>query len=182
MKRVLVIVGFVLLLAVSASAQAPKLGVGAFGGLSMPVLQDDQSQGTMFGARGRFALTPGIVLEPFFASAAWGDPDAVDGVELVSGSKVTAFGLNAALGISPGKPGLKPFFLAGVGSFKVKNDDTGYDESAFGFQGGLGFAFGLAPQFDLDIRGVGMIAPQESGSKKSLNILAGLTFYFGANQ
>lgn len=180
MKTLLIAATVVVMLVASASAQAPRFGAGAFGGLSIPIIQDDQASGTIFGARGRIALMPMLQVEPYFASTQWGAPDAIDGVDLaIDGSKVTAFGVDATIGFTPAKLGPKPFLVAGVGSFKVKNDDTGYDESKLGFNAGLGLAIGVSPFLDLDVRGVAMIASQETGSKKALNIMAGVTYNFG---
>lgn len=178
MKRVL-LAALVLLLAQSAvQAQTPSLGVGAYGGINIPLLQDDQASGTVFGFRGRVKVLPFLVAEPNVMLAKWGDPDAIDGVDLgIKGSKITGFGVDATVGGLPGAPGFKPFLVVGVGSFKIKNDDTGFDESNLGFKGGLGFGFGLTPKFDLDVRGALLVVPQEDGgSKKGALVTAGLSF------
>jgi hypothetical protein len=76
--------------------------------------------------------------------------------------------------------GVMPYFVAGIGSYKVKNDDTGYDQSKIGFSGGLGLGVGLSPRFGLDVRGKFIVAPQEEGgSKKAVGITAGVNFHFG---
>ena len=72
--------------------------------------------------------------------------------------------------------------FVGAGMYKIKNDDTGYDESKLGFDAGLGFMFGLTPYVDLDIRGTFMTAPQEEGAKKAVLVTGGLTYYFGVGQ
>ncbi|HOP06113.1 MAG TPA: outer membrane beta-barrel protein [candidate division Zixibacteria bacterium] len=180
MKTLLTAAIAAVLLVGTVSAQLPKFGAGAFGGVSIPVVQDDQTNGTVFGARGRVGLLPILQIEPYFASTQWGAPDPVDGVNLgIDGSTVTAFGLDATIGFPPAKLGLKPFLTGGIGSFKVKNDDTGYDESKLGFNAGLGLGIGVSPFLDIDVRGVAMIAPQESGSKKAINLMAGVTYNFG---
>jgi hypothetical protein len=163
------------------TAPGPKLGAGAFFGMSFPVLQEDQGNGTEFGLKGRFGLANTIVLEPFFASTSWGEPDPIDDFDLgIEGSKVTAFGIEASLGNLPGQMGVSPFFFAGIGSYKVKNDDTGFDESSMGYSGGLGVGIGLSPMFSLDLRGKFMVIPMNDGSKKSIGVVAGVNFAFGA--
>jgi len=172
-----------LLLAPSVMAQGgPRLGAGAYFGLSFPILQDDQKSGTDFGLKGRYGLGSIIVLEPYVSFVKWGEPDPVDGVELgITGSKVTSFGLEASLGNFPGQMGVAPYFVAGVGSYKVKNDDTRYESSKLGFSAGLGVGIGLSPMFSLDFRGKAIVVPlEEGGSKKAVGATGGINFTFGA--
>ena len=174
------IMALILLLAVATvSAQTPKFGVGAFAGFSLPVAQDDQGSGTEFGFRGRLKLSF-LTVEPNFTIAKWGEGDLISGVTAMpDGSKVTSFGIDALLGGAPGVPGFKPFFVIGAGSYKVKNDDTQFEETALGFSGGLGFLIGLSPKFDRDARGKAVVIPMEDGgSKKALSVTAGLAMNF----
>jgi opacity protein-like surface antigen len=91
------------------------------------------------------------------------------------GSKVTAFGVDALLGGAPGVVGFKPYFVIGAASYKVKNDDTKFEETDFGFSGGLGVMLGLTPKFDVDVRGKAVVIPMEDGgSKKAISVIAGV--------
>lgn len=157
-------------------AQAPQIGIGAFGGLNIPIAQDDQGSGSVFGIRGRIQVLPLLVAEPNFLVSNWGAPDAIDGVDLgIDGSKVTGFGLDVTVGGGMVGVGFKPFAVVGIGSFKVENEETGYDESNFGFKGGIGFGIGLTPRFGLDVRATALIIPQEDGgSKKGALIIGGV--------
>ena len=179
-----ILIGLLLTLFVLPSVMAQprtKLGAGVFAGLSIPLIQDDQSQGFEYGFKGRFGVASIIVLEPYVSFVKWGEPDPVDDVELgITGSKVTSFGLEATLGNSPGQMGVVPYFVAGIGSYKVKNEDTGYESSKFGVSAGLGLGIGLSPKFSLDVRGKAIVAPQEEGgSKKAIGATAGVNFSFG---
>ena len=178
MKRVMLAALVLLMAQTAVQAQTPSLGVGAYGGINIPLAMDDQASGTVFGFRGRVKLLPFLVAEPNIMLAKWGDPDAIDGVDLgIKGSKITGFGVDATLGGLPGGVGFKPFLVVGVGSFKIKNDDTGFDESNLGFKGGLGFGIGMSPKIDLDVRGALLVVPQEDGgSKKGALITAGVSF------
>lgn len=186
MKKAITVACLLMLVAAtSAVAQSggPRLGVGAFAGLSIPVLQDDQAQGTEFGFKGRVGFGSLLVVEPYVSFAQWGEPDPVEDVELgIDGSKLTSFGLDAVLGNMPGKLGVAPYFVAGVGSYKVKNDDTEYESSKIGWSAGLGLGYGFSPQLSLDLRGRVIVAPQEEGgSKKAIGATAGINFSFGGN-
>ncbi len=176
--RKFAIVAVLMLVAVAASAQTPKLGVGAFGGLSIPLAQDDQASGTVFGFRARISLAGSLALEGQLGMTKWGQADPVDGITLPEGSKLTSFGVNGILGGGPG-PGMKPFFLAGFGSYKIKNDDTGFDESRMGYNGGIGLGIGLGPKLSLDARGEAVIIPMDGGgSKKAVTGTAGVMLFF----
>ena len=183
MKQLTVVLGLVLLLAVPqvTAQEGPKLGVGAWAGMSIPVIQDDQESGMVFGFMGRFKVLPFLVVEPGVSFTKWGAPDDIEGIDFgKDGSKLTSIGVNATLGGAPGVPGVKPFFVAGVASYKVKNDVNGYEQSNLGWNAGLGLGFGLSPSFDLDFRGLVVVAPQDNGSKKALSVTGGLNFNFGA--
>jgi hypothetical protein len=147
--------------------------------MNIPIVQDDQASGTVFGLLARVKAFSFIVLEPNVAFGKWGEPGEVDGYDLgIDGSKVTSFGIDATVGGVPGVPGFKPYGLIGIGIYSVKNDDTDYDESKLGFSAGLGFGIGITPMVDLDLRGKFIIAPQEEGSKKAVYATAGLTYNF----
>lgn len=173
--RVAVVLMTLLLIGAALAAQAPAIGVGAFGGSSIPVAQDDQSSGTEFGFRARVKLAF-VTFEPNFTFSKWGQADPVEGISLPDGSKVTAFGIDALLGGAPGVAGFKPYFVIGAASYKVKNDDTKFEETDLGFSGGLGVMLGLSPKFDIDARGKAVIIPMEDGgSKKAFSVTAGVT-------
>ena len=183
MKRLLMflVVGLLVMVSGAAAQTGVKLGVGASFGMNIPLIQDDQAGGTEFGFKGRWGLGSFLVVEPNLTFAKWGKPDPIDGVDLgIDGSKLNGIGLDVVLGNSPGAIGFKPYFVAGFGSYKVKNDDTGYDQSKMGWNAGLGFGVGLTPKFDLDLRGKFIVAPQEAGSKKAVAVVGGVNFNFGS--
>ncbi len=180
MKKGLIILGLVIFAISSVQAQGIKIGAGAYGGVNIPVVQQDQSMGTAFGLRARVSFLPILVAEPNVMFGKWGKPGEVEGVDLgIDGSKVTSYGIDVAIGAGPGKVGFKPFGFVGAGIYSIKNDDTGYDESKLGFDVGLGFMIGMVPYLDIDVRGTAIIAPQEAGSKKAIVVTGGLTYYFG---
>ena len=180
MKKLIAAGALVLLIVSATQAETPKLAVGAFAGVNIPVLQQDQGMGTAYGAKASVRLMPMLALEPHFTLAKWGDPGDVDGVDLgITGSKVTSFGLDAVIGKPPAK-GLGFVLIGGVASYKVENEDTGYESSKIGFAGGLGLVLKLMPMLDLEVRGKALIAPQEEGgSKKAGLVTGGLTYHFG---
>jgi len=179
MKRIVLIIGLVLLMSPLVDAQGLKFGLGAFAGGNIPVAQDDQKTGTAYGVLGRIRIFSFVIAEPNVTLGKWGKPDPIRGVDLgIDGSKINSYGIDALLGAAPGTVGFKPYGIVGAGIYSVKNDDTGYDESKLGYSVGLGFSLGLIPALSVDLRGKAIIAPQEKGSKKAVLITGGLTYYF----
>jgi len=177
MRKTVIVVALILLASL-ASADIPKLGAGAFGGVSIPLIQQDQAQGTEFGLRGRVSLLSFLSAEAQLAFTKWGKPDPIEGIPWTEGSKVTSFGINGVLGGGPG-PGVKPFFVVGAGSYKIKNDETKLEISRLGYSGGLGIGIGLGPKIGLDVRGEAVVVPlEEGGSKKAVKVTGGLFYNF----
>lgn len=179
--RKIVLLALLITLSVSpALAQMPKISAGVFGGVSIPIVQKDQASGTEFGLRLRAKVLSFLTAEPNLSFTKWGKPGPLDEIDLdIDGSKVTTIGLDATIGGLPGTTGFKPFFVLGLASYKVKNDDTQFDQSKLGYSGGFGFAVGFVPMLDIDVRSKLVIIPTEGGgSKKAVSILGGLNYNF----
>src|SRR5437667_8327103 len=89
MKKKLIPVLFALALA-PCVAHAVGVGVGVFGGVGVPVLQDDNGQGTVFGVRVPVNLVPLVTVEPYFSKGSGGDKD-----QDVGGLSLTRSGIDA---------------------------------------------------------------------------------------
>ena len=141
---------------------------------------EDQGTGSAFGFKARIKARDFLVVEPNITFGKWGSPDPINGIDLgIDGSKVSSYGLDLTIGGLPGAVGFKPFGFVGAGFYSIENDDTGYEESKLGISAGLGFAIGLSSNFDFDVRGKAIVAPQEKGSKKAVFVIGGLTYNFG---
>ncbi|MDZ4723255.1 MAG: outer membrane beta-barrel protein [candidate division Zixibacteria bacterium] len=181
MRKPILIISALLLMASSTTAVLPKFGIGVFGGLNIPVVQQDQGNGTLFGVRGRLKVLPFAVFEPNATFGKFGDPDDIEGIDLGNGSDFNSFGLDVTLGGLPGVVAFKPFLVVGIGSYTTKNDMTKVDNSDVGYSVGLGVGLGFSPKFDIDVRGKAIIIPiDEGGSKKTINATVGLTYNIGA--
>jgi hypothetical protein len=129
-------------LALTASlAQAGGIGVGAFGGVMVPVPSDNQTQGTVYGVRVPVSLVPMISVEPFYAKGKFGDKDIQVLTTTVSipGADVTSYGANVALNL--GGP-VRFYPYAGLNSTKFEFGAASATYS--GWQAGLGFGLSLA--------------------------------------
>ena len=158
-------------------------GVGVAGGAVIPIVQDDEGTGPHVSLRGLFRPINPLGLEISLTIARFGDPQIdLPGVTSdLEGSSLTAFGLDGILGADPGGL-IRPFFIVGIGYFRVSRDQTRAWDSPgaeFGYAGGLGLAIGLTRQLQLDLRGRLNIVPAEgSSSRKSAFVQGGLNYYF----
>src|SRR5262247_3288292 len=89
---------------VAGSAHAGNIGVSGFAGMSIPIVQDDNGTGPIFGVRIPVQLLSHVTLEPFFASTSDGEAsEEIGGVSSTrSGFDVTSFGANALLTFGKG--------------------------------------------------------------------------------
>ena len=146
------------------TAGATSIGVGAFGGMSIPVLQDDNGQGTMMGLRAPVSLLPLVTVEPYFAKASGGDKDQdIEGTTITrDGLDITGFGANVLLTFG-GKTQFYPF--AGIGSYKLAR--AGSDDltnTAYTF--GLGLGISPMPKLSIHLRGELAAAVEGDVSRK----------------
>ena len=145
-----------MLLAIAAITLAPcvahalGIGVGAYGGAGVPILQDDNGQGTIFGIRAPISLIPMITVEPYFAKGSGGDKDQdVAGVTYTrSGIDQTTFGANVLLTFG-GPMSLYPY--AGIGSTKLERDPLDATTTSYNF--GLGLGISPMPKLSVHLRG-----------------------------
>ena len=184
MKRYTLWVMVAVVVFAAAGAQAGILGIGvtAFGGLNIPVAQDDVESGTIFGLRVPVQAISMLRAEPWLGLAKGGDYTIPGnfGSATFPGADVTTFGLNALLGTPMSAPGVSIAFLAGIGSHKIKIEGLD-DVSRVGYNLGvdLGVGLGAAP-LSLSGRGEILIIPLDGGgSRKNAYLTAGLTYKFG---
>ena len=175
MRKLWIAATFGLLLAAGA-AHATGVGVGVFGGLSYPVIQDDVSNGTVLGIRVPVSLVPMITAEPFYMSSSLGDKDeTLGGITYTrDGFDEKAYGLSVILG-SPTGMGFKFYPIVGIGKYKLERtgsediDDTGYNV-------GLGIGIGATPKVSLQARGELQLVKTGDTSRKFGNATVGLTY------
>ncbi|HWR83205.1 MAG TPA: outer membrane beta-barrel protein [Candidatus Deferrimicrobium sp.] len=180
MKKVVGIALLVLVAAQTSPAQGIKFGVGVAGGIDIPVVQNDQGNGSIFGFKGRVKLISAIALEPGVFFTKYGDPTNEDFTMDIEGSKLTSFGIDATLGSGFGGTGIRPYGVFGIGSYKMKRDQTQQDLSKFGWSAGFGIEIGVTAPISLDVRGKLVVIPTEGGgSKKSATVTGGVNYYFG---
>lgn len=154
-------------------AGAASVGIGAFGGVGIPIIQDDTGRGTVFGVRAPVTLLPLITVEPYFLSSSGGDKDQDLGGTTITrtGIDVAGFGANAMLTLG-GPVQFYPF--AGIGSHKLKRDGVEETRTAYSF--GLGIGISPMPKFTVHIRGQLDAAVKDDTSRKWGTATVGLSY------
>ena len=173
MRKAIVLMLFALAL-LPCTAGAVSIGVGAFGGMSIPVLQDDNGQGSVFGLRVPVVLIPLVTVEPYYAKTACGDIEQEVGGETIkrSGMDVDGFGANVLLTFGTGVQ-MYPFL--GIGSSTMQRVDM-EDVTNTTYTFGLGFGFSPMPKLSIHARGEMAAAVDGETSRKWANVTVGVTY------
>jgi hypothetical protein len=178
MRKLLCIVA--LLALTPGAARAISVGAGAYGGWSIPVVQDDNGNGSLWGLRLPVNFTPMVSLEPYFGSTSGGSKtqDLGGGLSTTrEGIDVTSYGVNALLSFGAG---FKFMPFAGLGSNRMKR--AGLDQSETGYDFGLGLGFSLpVAHLGVDLRGALNIVQDPAtsqASRKWAEITAGVSYAF----
>ncbi len=173
MKKLLML----LFLAAFVPTQAAQFGVGVNGGVNIPIIQEDQGSGTIFGLKAKLNLLPGISVEPNLNFAKFGD--AVKDFGTRKGSKITSYGVDAILGAGLPGVGVKLYGLIGGGIYSTKRD-LDANTTKVGWATGLGLEIGFTEKIAVDIRGkLNVISSEGSSTKKSAAVTGGVNYYFG---
>jgi hypothetical protein len=174
MKKILVAVLLGLGL-VGGAAGATGIGIGVFGGASVPVVNDISGNGSAFGVRVPVSLIPMVTVEPFYASTNLGDVDEdFGGISYTrDGGKTTGFGANALFTF--GGPGFQFFPFVGIGSYKIERDGS-EDITDMGLNFGLGLGISPIPKFGINLRGELNSVITDETSQKAANVTLGASY------
>ena len=168
------LVAFAGLVTCVGGARAGSVGLGAYVGTSVPVVQADEDRGPLYGLRVPIKLVPAFTVEPFYSSSSLGNKtiDIAPGVSAtLEGSDVTSYGLNALLTLG-GPVTFYPF--AGIGQATFKR--TGQDETFTSYSFGLGLGVSPAPKFTIDLRAEMQAAVEGDVSRKMGNFTLGASY------
>ena len=166
-------------LLLTGAASAAQIGLGAYGGINVPVLNDLSKQGSDFGVRVPIKLGDLFSVEGFYSQSALGDVEDTFGASSYTrdGGSLKAFGANALLTVGEG---FRVFPFAGVGSYRLTRSGA-EDVSDMGFQFGLGLGFLPDPaveRLSIDIRGEVDMVVTDQTSQKYAKATAGVSYLF----
>ena len=163
---------FVLLALVPAATRAGGIGIGVFGGTSIPVSQSDVKTGGMYGIRIPVSIIPLVSVEPYWGKSKLGDGEE-NGVT-TPGFDNSSFGVNAMLGSLLKAPGIKFYPYVGIASSKLTGTGIS-DITKTSYNFGLGGALGLA---NIALHGRAELNVLDTGSqtRKFANVTVGLSY------
>jgi opacity protein-like surface antigen len=187
MKRISALTLLALALAGGAAQAGPiGVGIGVFGGLSVPILQDVSTSsfspgdafgenGKQFGVRVPVHAIPVVTLEPYYSKASYDDRDeTIGGITYTrEGFDAKSFGVNAILG-SPDGRGIHFFPYLGIG--KTKLTRTGEEINKTGYNFGFGLGISPAQKISVQIRSEFSMIVTGDTSRKYGGINAGLSY------
>ena len=162
------------LIAPRARAAGVTVGAGVYGGMSFPVLQEDQGQGSIFGVRVPVRLLSLLAVEPFFSTSALGDKtlDVAPGFSVSrDGADITTYGVNA---VFPFGTTAMLYPYVGIGSATF--DRAGEKDTFTSYDVGLGLGFTVMPKFKVDLRGELQAASAGETSRKVFNAMLGASY------
>jgi len=183
MKKALLLAS-VILLTTNAMALT-DISIGVYGGLNMPIVQDDAKSGTGFGLKAKFAPSPIIGFSAFFESRSFGDaeitvPVGGQDVTMTSpGGKISVFGAEGMIGNVAGGVGPHFYWMLGISNYKWTRD--GYsDLSKVGYHLGPGVEIGFPSNIGVEAKAKFEIVPTDGGgSRKNILIFLGANYHFG---
>jgi hypothetical protein len=178
------VVSAFLLLCLSPAVMAGPIGVGVYGGLNMPLAQDDAGSGFLYGAKLRITASSFLALEPTLAYFRQGDTQVdIHGRDMVlDGGQSTALGLNLIIGSAGPPAGMGFYGLIGLASHAMKQDGA-EDQNRLGFSFGPGLEarVGRNLGISLDIR-LHMVGLDGGGARKNIGLSSGLIYYLGRQE
>jgi len=163
------------LVLITGAAAAADIGIGAFGGVNIPVLNDLSKQGSDFGVRVPVKLIPLFTVEPFFSSSSLGDVEETFGSTTYTrdGGDLKAFGANVLFTF--GSPVFQLFPFAGIGSYKLERAGA-EDVSDVGYSFGLGLGLSPIPKVGVNVRGEFDMVVTDETSQKFAKVTAGASY------
>ncbi|MGH7742856.1 MAG: outer membrane beta-barrel protein [Candidatus Eiseniibacteriota bacterium] len=164
MKRKL-LAGLLALVLVPGMARAATIGIGAYGGISSPLVQDDNGSGTLYGLRVPVNFVPLISVEPYYAKTSGGSTDyTAAGVSYTrDGIDMDSYGANVLFMFGTG---LQFYPFVGISSNHMKRPALDSSETGYDFGLGLGFKLPLAG-LSADIRATGLAVTDPANSQAS---------------
>lgn len=160
-------------------ARAVTIGGAVFGGSSIPLVQDDNGQGSMYGIRVPVNFVPLIAVEPFWAKTTGGSKDySAAGVSYTrDGIDMTSYGANVLFTFGAG---VKLFPFVGLSSNHMTR--AGLDQTETGYDGGIGLGFKLPlAGLGADVRGAVNVVTDpgaSDASRKWGEITVGVSYAF----
>ncbi len=179
-KTIYVGILVLLLFCLPSVVSAAKYSIGAFGGMNIPIAQDDTKSGALFGVKGRVPLLPFLAVEPNFLVADFKGKDLTvqDKSYPRDGGSFTSFGADLILGTLSGMSKLKFYGLAGINTNTYKRKGM-ENKTGLGLTIGTGLEFFPSEILSVEIRSRYHPIKIGDGGRVHVEISGGLNYYFG---
>ncbi len=170
-----------LLFCLPSVVSAAKYSIGAFGGINIPIAQDDTKSGALFGVKGRIPLLPFLAVEPNFVTADFKGKDIMiqDTLSYArKGGNFKSFGVDLIVGTLSGMSKMKFYGLVGINTNTYSR--KGFeDKTGLGFTIGTGFEFFPTDILSVEIRSRYHPIKIGEGGRSHVEVSGGLNYYFG---
>ena len=188
MKRWFALAALAALLAASTAMAAEELrvGIGAYGGFTNPILQDvDASSfspgdaigesGAEWGVRVPIKVIPVATIEPYYAQASYDDrTDTFNGLKYTrEGWDRKALGANFIFANTLAG-GFKFYPYVGIGTTKLERTDEELNDFTWNF--GLGVGFSVSEKFAVHVRSELDMMVTDDTSRKFAGVNAGIQY------
>ncbi|MEJ2722238.1 MAG: hypothetical protein P8181_14050 [bacterium] len=187
--RLNVLVVVILLLSATSAGAIVDLSIGAYGGMDIPVVNDEIKNGPLFGLQGRVGFLSFLAAGAYYRSSSYGDMDGTffegdpdEFTSSISGGNANSFGVDAYFGRVSGTSGLNFYLYGSISSYRWSRDDR-EDISKAAYGVGLGAEVVLPFKLGIEGRGVFRVVPTDnSGSLKSVLWFIGANYHFGLSK
>jgi hypothetical protein len=184
--RVNLLVALILVVSAGGAGAIVDFSAGAYGGMDIPVVNDEASSGRLFGVQGRVTVLSWLGLGAHFHKSTYGDvtetflegtPDAFE--SKLDGGETTVYAVDAYLGTSGSIGGVNVFLVGSFGKWKWTTEyKDDISEILWAVGPGVEYVF----PFGLGVEGRGMfqiIPTDNDGSYKSVYWFIGANYHFG---
>jgi hypothetical protein len=151
----------------AAPAGATTIGIGAFGGAEVPIVQEDAGSGAVYGIRVPISLMSFLSIEPYWSGASLSEADfESQGFTYErDGFDHDVFGAHFILGSLAVSDGFGFYPYVGIGSHTLKRTGS-EDIQDVGFDFGVGVGLAILRKVRLDLRGeMNMIVTGDTSRK-----------------
>ena len=176
----------VIVMTASSAHAVMDIGVGAYGGMTIPVVNQDVEIGPLYGVQARVSVLSFLAVGIHFQSTSFGNPDEVffegtpnEFTAEKDGGSVKTFGGDVYLGGAGGTPGFNFFLVGSIGSYSWSRENQ-EDITKASFKLGPGAEIVMPGGLGFEARGLFEVSPKgDDGSWKNAQWFVGVNYHFG---
>jgi len=174
-KTALMLTALVLL---AGQTKGSKIGVGAFWGKNLPLVQEDASTDRLWGYKLILIPLSFVAIEPNFTYSGLGEATLdISGTPMSrDGGQIKSYGIDLLLGNFSSR--LFHLYLLGGLSSSTLQKESLPDFKKTAFNAGVGFEFTPLKMLGLEVQAKALLLPlEEGGAKDNLGISGGINLY-----